>query len=116
MKFFATLFLLLFAVSAQAATCVVYNINRNPPRVEVDTLSVYPACDPLGGAVMTSAEIVNIDTQIQTLTAAVAGLPANQTFDPVLAAAFWSFAMTFVLGCWLLAKNAGVILSFIRRA
>lgn len=36
-------------------------------------------------------------------------------FDPVLGAAFWSFAMTFIFGCWLLAKNAGVILSVIRR-
>lgn len=36
-------------------------------------------------------------------------------FDPVLAAAFWSFAMTFIFGCWLLAKNSGVILSAIRR-
>jgi hypothetical protein len=38
-----------------------------------------------------------------------------QVFDPVLAASYWSFAMTFVLGCYLLTKNAGVILSAIRK-
>lgn len=36
-------------------------------------------------------------------------------FDPLAAAAFWSLALTFTLGCWLMAKNAGVILSAIRR-
>ena len=39
-----------------------------------------------------------------------------QIFDPVLAAAFWSFAMTFVVGCWLLAKHSGLIIAFIRRS
>lgn len=38
-----------------------------------------------------------------------------QQFDPLLAASFWSFAMTFVLGCWLLAKNAGTIINAIKR-
>lgn len=36
-------------------------------------------------------------------------------FDPVLGAAFWSFAMSFVLGVWILSKNAGAIMSAIKR-
>lgn len=36
-------------------------------------------------------------------------------FDPATFAAFWSVAMTFTLGVYLLAKNAGIILQMIRR-
>lgn len=39
----------------------------------------------------------------------------NVPFDPVLAAAYWSFALTFSLGCYLLAKNAGMILQSIKK-
>lgn len=35
--------------------------------------------------------------------------------DSATAAEFWSFAFLFVLGSWLVAKNAGIILSVIRR-
>lgn len=42
-------------------------------------------------------------------------LYAPSIFDPVTFAAFWSFAMTFIIGCWLLAKNAGLILAAIRK-
>lgn len=36
-------------------------------------------------------------------------------FDPVMALAFWSFAMTFILGCWIISKNVGLIMSAVRR-
>lgn len=36
-------------------------------------------------------------------------------YDPVLGAALWSFALVFVLGSWLVANNAGMILSAIKR-
>lgn len=36
-------------------------------------------------------------------------------FDPVVAAAFWMWALTMVLGCWLVAHNAGTIVNFINR-
>jgi len=36
-------------------------------------------------------------------------------FDPVVGAAFWSFAMTFVLGLYLFSRNMGAIISAIRR-
>lgn len=39
----------------------------------------------------------------------------SAVFDPVVLAAFWSFAMTFVVGVWLLARNIGIIFSAIRR-
>lgn len=42
-------------------------------------------------------------------------LHVGSVFDPVIAGAFWSFAMTFVFGCWLLAKNAGAILAAIKK-
>lgn len=42
-------------------------------------------------------------------------LDGGTVFDPALAASFWSFGMVFVLGSWLLAKNAGLILSAIKR-
>ncbi len=35
-------------------------------------------------------------------------------FDPIVGAAFWSFAMTFVFGVYLLAKSSGIILSVIK--
>lgn len=36
-------------------------------------------------------------------------------FDPVLGASYWSFAMTFVFGVFLLAKNAQAIISAVKR-
>ena len=36
-------------------------------------------------------------------------------FDPVMAVAFWSWALTFIFGCWIISKNAGLIMSAIRR-
>lgn len=40
---------------------------------------------------------------------------ANMTpFDPVAAAAFWMWGMTMVLGCYLVANNAGSVLRFIQ--
>lgn len=42
-------------------------------------------------------------------------LNASQPFDPVLAASFWSFALVFSVGSYLVAKNAGLILSAIKR-
>ena len=36
-------------------------------------------------------------------------------FDPIVGAAFWSWAMTFVLGVFLIAKNAQTILNAIRK-
>lgn len=56
-------------------------------------------------------------TKTFTLSACDPGLPVDvgiTPFDPVTAGAFWSTAMVFVLGCWLLAKNAGVIVNSIR--
>lgn len=36
-------------------------------------------------------------------------------FDPATFAAFWAGALFFTWGCWLVSKNAGVVLSAIRR-
>lgn len=41
--------------------------------------------------------------------------PGITPFDPLVAAAFWSFSMTFIFGVWLLSKNASAILNFVRR-
>jgi len=40
---------------------------------------------------------------------------AASAFDPVLAGSLWMFALSIILGCWVLAKNAGLILEAIRR-
>ena len=40
---------------------------------------------------------------------------ATAPFDPVLAASFWSFALCFGVGVYLVAKNIGVIISAVRR-
>lgn len=54
--------------------------------------------------------------QVQTTTEVLAGMQQEQEpFDYAQAAAAWSLAFTFVVGLWLVAKNAGLILSFIRR-
>lgn len=50
-----------------------------------------------------------------SLTACDPVLYPSTIFDPLAAASFWLLALTFTLGCWLMAKNAGVILSAIRR-
>lgn len=52
---------------------------------------------------------------VAAVSAVVAASPANQPFDLVLATSFWSFALTFVLGSWLLANNIGMILTAIKR-
>lgn len=57
-------------------------------------------------------------TKTFTLPACDPALPVDVgivPFDPVVAGVFWSTAMVFVLGCWLLAKNAGIIVNAIRR-
>lgn len=57
-------------------------------------------------------------TKTFTLSACDPDLPVDVgivPFDPVVAGAFWSTAMVFVLGCWLLAKNVGIIVNSIRK-
>ena len=39
----------------------------------------------------------------------------SSTFDATTGAAFWSFALAFVVGLYLFSKNIGLILSAIRR-
>lgn len=38
-----------------------------------------------------------------------------QSWDPLAAAAFWTFAFSFTVGLWFLAKNLGMILDAIKR-
>jgi hypothetical protein len=48
-------------------------------------------------------------------TLTTCNVPLGSVFDPVLAGQLWMFALTIILGCWVLAKNAGLILEAIRR-
>lgn len=41
--------------------------------------------------------------------------PLMTQFDPVLAGQLWMFALTIIVGCWVVAKNAGLILNAIKR-
>lgn len=59
----------------------------------------FPQCDPLLPAFKTASSVSSTGT--------------FTTFNPIDAAAFWSFGMTMVVGVWLLAHNAGVIWRFI---
>jgi hypothetical protein len=59
--------------------------------------------------------LTTVQTDVAALQAGGGGGTPAVPFDPVLGGAFWSFAMTFVFGCWLLAKNAGMILQAIKR-
>jgi hypothetical protein len=56
---------------------------------------------------------------IKTMTIAMCdpSLPVNggTVFDPIVGAAFFSMAMTWVFGLFLIGKNAGAILNSIKR-
>lgn len=56
-----------------------------------------------------NASITSLQNQVNLLN------PSANVFDPAVGAAFWSFAMSFVIGCYLVARNAGVIINAIRR-
>jgi hypothetical protein len=68
------------------------------------------------------SQIITLQNSVTALNAAVVSLQvgaggggtAAPPFDGVLAAAYWSFAMSFIVGAWLISKKAGLILSFIR--
>jgi hypothetical protein len=60
-----------------------------------------PVVTPAASSPVASAPIITV-------------LTISTPFDPILAASFWSFAMTMVVGCWLVAHNAGLILRFIQ--
>jgi uncharacterized coiled-coil protein SlyX len=68
------------------------------------------------------SQITALQNSVTALNAAVVSLQggsggggtASPPFDGVLAAAYWSFAMSFIVGAWLISKKAGLILSFIR--
>lgn len=51
------------------------------------------------------------------ISAAVAATAQNTgtVFDPVMAGAVWMFSITTVLGVWVLAKNAGIIIDMVKR-
>lgn len=54
--------------------------------------------------------------QTAIASAVAANVPtAGTVFDPVLAGSIWMFAITMILGVWLLAKNAGIIIDMVKR-
>ncbi len=71
-----------------------------------------------GFSLFTTSELATYtNAAIAGSGAAASGVVAvtSAPFDAVLAASYWSFALTFSLGCYLIAKNAGMILSAIKR-
>ena len=42
-------------------------------------------------------------------------VPSVSVFDPATFAAFWAGALFFTWGCWIVAKNAGLVLNSILR-
>ena len=81
------------------------------------SLSGYATTSSLSGFASASS-VSSLQQQVQILNAAVAGgaggssVPAD--FDSAFAAALFSFMLAFTVGCYLVAKNAGVIISAIR--
>lgn len=67
-------------------------------------------------AVLTNNTVVNSNKAIM-LAICDPAIPIypGTVFDPIVGAAFWSWAMTFVLGVFLISKNIKIILSFIKR-
>ena len=69
-------------------------------------------------AAKVNSNVSDVTTKAFALSACDPALPVDvnvTVYDPVLAGGLWMFALVMVIGCWLLAKNAGVILSAIRR-
>lgn len=85
----------------------------------------------ISGATFTAPSTFNLTLKVHSLVGAQEyllnhlislpfcdpAIPLNglTLFDPVLAAGLWMFALTMVLGVWVLAKNAGIIIDMIKR-
>ena len=52
---------------------------------------------------------------VEGLPDSLLGFPSVSVFDPVIGAAFFNFALAFVVGCFLIARNAGVIIDIVKR-
>jgi hypothetical protein len=74
---------------------VVCNVHVNPASVDLATL-----CPPSNRVVLT--------TTVEELSA------LSEAFDYTYASAVWSLAFTSVVGFYLVAKHAGMILALIR--
>ena len=129
------LLLLLISPGAHALTCVpsviqwgtITYINLNQIACAANEWAVFTSADLSAyaasqstGTTTTTGGVALADFQaLQAQVAALqAGSPVVTTggnvFDPATGAAFWSFAMTFILGVFLLAKNAAAILNAVK--
>lgn len=120
------LLLSVLAPGAGAATCAtLVNSWGSPQVVQLQSTSV-----PAGGLeacallYMTGAEYASIQEAsnqteaIETLQAQMAALQAATTpvpFNYAAASSLFGFFFSFTVGCWLVAKNAGLILEAIKR-
>lgn len=84
-----------------------------------------------GGAVFTAPNTFDVSVLVQDLTSASTwnlshsvslpvcdpafSLLGGTVFDPVVGASFWSFAMTFIVGVYLVSRNASAIIEAVRR-
>ena len=103
-----------FIQDAFAFDCATYDPERSRYQPIVQN-SIQP-CLAGQSTIMSGTEYA----QFQQVLLDVAALQASSnssasTFDPVLAGSLWMFALAIILGCWVLAKNAGMIIDIIKR-
>ena len=103
-----------FIQDAFAFDCATYDPERSRYQPIVQN-SIQP-CLAGQSTIMSGTEYA----QFQQVLLDVAALKSSSgstatTFDPVLAGSLWMFALTIIFGCWVLAKNAGMIIDIIKR-
>lgn len=104
-----------FVQDAAAFDCATFDPTRS--RYQPVVLNSATPCTAAQSTIMSATEY----TQFLQMQADIAALQANgggavaTVFDPILAGQIWMFAITMILGSFLLAKNAGLILEAIKR-
>jgi len=106
---------LFYAGSASAASCVTYNMKRFAPRIELDTVNVYPTCP--GDAILSNAEIQAITAAVDVNTAAIAAAAGGAAVapDPAQFSAAFYWGMSTVLLFGMLGLAIGVAKSAIQK-
>lgn len=130
---FFALLLLFFSSASYAFTCVpavlqwgtITYINLNQVACTANEwaifntaeLAAYVAAQSASTptSAVTAADFQALQAQVAALQASSSVAAVGNVFDPTVGAAFWSFAMTFVLGVFLISKNAAAIINVIKR-
>jgi hypothetical protein len=105
-----------FVQDASAFTCATFSKTGTILTVNTTFYENIP-CTGVQSVVLNSTEfaaLLQLQTDVAALQASGGGAVLT-TFDPALAGSLWMFAISIILGCWVLAKNAGMIIDIIKR-